>query len=36
MSWVGWAVIGLFVLIGCIMGYMVWLIYEDDKRRGGR
>jgi len=33
MSWIGWAIIGIFVVIAALMGYMVWIIYQDDKRR---
>jgi hypothetical protein len=36
MSWIGWAVIGLFVFVIAIMAYMVWIIYKDDQRRGRR
>lgn len=34
MSWAGWAVITLFALIAALMGYMAWIIYYDDQRRG--
>ena len=34
MSWVGWAIIALFALIAALMGYMAWIIYYDDQRRG--
>ena len=33
MSWMGWVAIGIFVVIAALMGYMVWIIYQDDKRR---
>ena len=33
MSWMGWVIIGIFVVIAALMGYMVWIIYQDDKRR---
>lgn len=34
MSWIGWAVIGLFIIIAALMGSMAWIIYKDDQRRG--
>ena len=34
MSWMGWAVIGVFAFVAAVMGYMAWLIYKDDQRRG--
>lgn len=33
MSWIGWAVIGLFVFVIALMGYMAWIIYKDGRRR---
>lgn len=36
MSWIGWAIIGLFVFVAVLMGYMVWIIYKDDGRRRSR
>ncbi len=36
MSWIGWAIIGLFVFVAALMGYMVWIIWNEYGRRGGR
>lgn len=36
MSWIGWAVIGLLFFVCALMGYMAWIIYKDDQRRGHR
>lgn len=34
MSWIGWAIIGLFVFVAALMCYMAWVIYKDERRSG--
>jgi len=34
MSWIGWVIIGMFVLIAALMAYMIWAIYDEGRRRG--